>query len=150
MSHKSKHIMSAPHESQLRKRKKRKDKQKEGWKAEEESGSRSVVSSSLRPHGLWLGRLLCSWNSPGKNTGVGCHALLQGIFPIWGWNQGLLPCRWILNHLSYKGSPQTEKRDKGERRNFWTEEPALPSFHILGASLVLVVLILNPQGPCYY
>ena len=37
MSHKSKHIMSAPHESQLRKRKKRKDKQKEGWKAEEES-----------------------------------------------------------------------------------------------------------------
>ena len=41
--------------------------------------------------------------------GVGCHALLQGIFPIQGWNQGLLHCRWILNHLSYKGSPQTEK-----------------------------------------
>ena len=104
LSHKSKHIMSAPHESQLRKRKKRKDKQKEGWKAEEESGSRSVVSSSLRPHGLWLGRLLCSWNSPGKNTGVGCHALLQGIFPTQGSNPGFPHCRWILYQLSHQGS----------------------------------------------
>ena len=29
---------------------------------------------------LWTARLLCPWDSPGKNTGVGCHALLQGIF----------------------------------------------------------------------
>ena len=41
-------------------------------------------------------RLLCPWNSPGKNTGVGCHFLLQGIFPTWGWNLGLLLCRQIL------------------------------------------------------
>ena len=41
----------------------------------------SVVSSSLRPNGLWPTRLLCPWNFPGKNTGVGCHFLLQGIFP---------------------------------------------------------------------
>ena len=40
----------------------------------------SVVSDSLRPHGLWPARLLCPWDSPGKNTGKGCHALLQGIF----------------------------------------------------------------------
>ena len=33
----------------------------------------SVMSDSLRPHGLQLARLLCPWNSPGKNTGVGCH-----------------------------------------------------------------------------
>ena len=39
--------------------------------------SRSVVSDSLRPHGLWPTRLLCPWDSPGKNTGVGCHFLLQ-------------------------------------------------------------------------
>ena len=32
--------------------------------------SHSVVSDSLRPHGLWPARLLCPWNSPGKNTGV--------------------------------------------------------------------------------
>ena len=35
-------------------------------------------------------------DSPGKNTGVGCHALLQGIFPTQGSNPGLLYCRWIL------------------------------------------------------
>ena len=39
--------------------------------------SRLVMSDSLRPYGLWL---LCPWDSLGKNTGVGCHALLQGIF----------------------------------------------------------------------
>ena len=41
-----------------------------------------VVSSSLRSHGLLPARLLCPWNYPGKNTGVGCHSLLQGIFLI--------------------------------------------------------------------
>ena len=44
-----------------------------------------VVSNFLQPHGLWdpmwPTRLLCPWNSPGRNTGVGCHFLLQGIFP---------------------------------------------------------------------
>ena len=40
-----------------------------------------VLSDSLRPHGLQPARLLSSWNSPGKNTGVGCHSLLQGDLP---------------------------------------------------------------------
>ena len=35
-------------------------------------------------------RLICPWDSPGKNTGVGCHALLQGIFLTWGSNRCLL------------------------------------------------------------
>ena len=35
---------------------------------------------TLQPHGLQPARLLCPWDSPGKNTGVGCQALLQGIF----------------------------------------------------------------------
>ena len=43
---------------------------------------------------------------PGKNTGVGYHALLQGIFPTQGLNPGLLHCGWILYQLSYKGSPR--------------------------------------------
>ena len=68
--------------------------------------SRSVVSNSLRPHGLWPARLLCPWNFPGKNTGVNCHALLQGIFPTQESNQGLLYCRQILYHLSHQGSPR--------------------------------------------
>ena len=46
-------------------------------------------------------------DSPGKNTGVGCHDLLQVIFPTQRLNPGLLHCRWILYHLSYQGSPQT-------------------------------------------
>ena len=37
----------------------------------------SVVSNSVRPHGLQPTRLLCPWDSPGKNTGMGCHFLLQ-------------------------------------------------------------------------
>ena len=41
----------------------------------------SVMSDSLWPHGLYPARLLCPSNFPGKNTGVGCHFLLQGIFP---------------------------------------------------------------------
>ena len=39
-----------------------------------------IVSASFRPHGLQPARLLCPWDSPGVNTGVGCRFLLQGIF----------------------------------------------------------------------
>ena len=45
-------------------------------------------------------------DSPGKNTGMGCHALLQGIFPTQGLNPGLPHCRQTLYHLSYQGIPQ--------------------------------------------
>ena len=48
--------------------------------------SHSVVSNSLSPHGLQHARLLCPQDSPGKNTAVGCHFLLHGIFPIQGSN----------------------------------------------------------------
>ena len=58
-----------------------------------------------RPHGLQTARLLCPWNSPGKSTGVGCHALLQGIFPTQRLNPGLSHCRWILYQFSHKGNP---------------------------------------------
>ena len=40
----------------------------------------SVMSDFLWPHGLQPARLLCSWPSPGKNAGVDCHFLPQGIF----------------------------------------------------------------------
>ena len=49
--------------------------------------------------------LLCPWNSPGKNTGVGCHFLLQRIFLTQGSNPSLWHCRQILYHLSHQGSP---------------------------------------------
>ena len=44
-------------------------------------------------------------DSPGKNTGVDCHAFLQGIFPTQGWSPGLPYCWQILYHLSHQGSP---------------------------------------------
>ena len=50
----------------------------------------SVISCSLWPHRLQLARLLSPWNFPGKNTGLGCHFLLQGIFPTQGLKLHLL------------------------------------------------------------
>ena len=52
--------------------------------------SHSVMSDSLRPSGLQPARLLCPWNSPDENTGVGCHFLLQGVFSTQGSKQHLL------------------------------------------------------------
>ena len=67
----------------------------------------SVVSDSAT---LWIiaTRLLCPWDSPGKNPGVGCCSLLQGIFLTQEWNPELwhlLHCRQVLNPLSHLGSP---------------------------------------------
>ena len=60
------------------------------------SESHSVVSDSLRPHGVYS-----PWNSPSQNSGVGSRSLLQGIFPTQESNWGLLQCRQILYQLSY-------------------------------------------------
>ena len=81
---------------------------KEKW-----SESRSVVSNSLWPHGLYS-----PWNSPGQKTGVGSLSLLQGIFPTQESNPGLLHCRWLLYQLRHKGSPEDIK----ERWQEYTEE----------------------------
>ena len=66
----------------------------------------SVVSDSLKPHGLYPTRLLCPWNSLSKNTGVGSHPPLEGILLTQGLNPGLLRCRRIPYHLSHQGSHQ--------------------------------------------
>ena len=65
--------------------------------------SGTVVSDSLRLC-VWLqpSRLLCPWASPGKNIGVGCHSLLQGILLTQGSKQRLLHCGQILYHLSHQ------------------------------------------------
>ena len=63
----------------------------------------SVVSNSLWPHESQNARLLCPWDFPGKNTGVGCYFLFQGFFPTQGSNPGLLHCRQILCRLSHQG-----------------------------------------------
>ena len=55
------------------------------------------MSDSLQPYGLQPARLLCPWGFPGKNTGVGCQALLQGIFLTLGSNPCLL--HWQVDSL---------------------------------------------------
>ena len=73
-------------------------------------------------------------DSPGKNTGVGCHALLREIFPTQGSNPSLPHRRWILYHLSHQGSPRTlgwvpypfSKRSSWPRK--WTGVQPTPVF----------------------
>ena len=67
--------------------------------SEQVSESHSVVSDSLRPHGLYS-----PWNSPGQNTGMGSLSLLQGISPTQGSNPGLPHFRQVLYQLSHQGS----------------------------------------------
>ena len=71
-------------------------------------GGGGLVAKSCPALGIpWIVavRLLCPWDSPGKNTGVGCHFLLQGIFPTQESNTGLLHCRQMIYQLTYEGSP---------------------------------------------
>ena len=68
----------------------------------------SIMSDSLWHHGLQLTRLLCPGDSPDKNTGVGCHILLQGIFPTQGPNPYdlcLLHCWQVLQCLATWEAP---------------------------------------------
>ena len=74
----------------------------------------------LQPHGLEIYKIedisilcvlvrlkiICLWNSPCKNTGVGSHSFLQGIFLTQGSNPSLLHCRQILYCLSHQGRPK--------------------------------------------
>ena len=72
----------------------------------------SVVPNSMRPHGLQPARLLCPWDSLGKNTGVGCHDLLQQIFPTQGSNSCLLCFQpWQVGSLP-REPPGKPKRTK--------------------------------------
>ena len=55
--------------------------------------------------GFTLCFIICPWNSKSKNSGVGSHSLLQGIFWTQGSNQGFLHCRQIIYHLNHQGIP---------------------------------------------
>ena len=83
----------------------------ERQESESESVNCWVMSNSLQPSGLQPTRLLWPWNFPDKNTRVGSHSLLLGIFPTQEQNLGLLLFRWILYSLSHHGSP--EKQESG-------------------------------------
>ena len=88
-----------------------------------------VAFNSSQPHGLKPTRLLCPWYSPGKNTGVGCHFLLQGIFLTQGSNPGLLHCRQVLYHWAPREAPNIHCQRRGHIKA-WISEDHL-EFHLL-------------------
>ena len=65
-----------------------------------------VMSDSLQPHGLCPPGSSVHGDSPGKNIGADCCALLQGIFPTQVSNPSLPHCGWILYHLSHQRNPR--------------------------------------------
>ena len=67
--------------------------------------SKTLLKAKWKVVKVLIARLHYPWNSPGKNTGVGSHFFLQGIFSTQGLNPGLLHFRKILCHLSHEGSP---------------------------------------------
>ena len=107
-----------------------------------ESESRSVVSNSLWPHGLYSPQ-----SSPGQNTGVGSLSLLQGIFPTQGPNPCLLHCRQILYQLSPQGRAHLPMQ-KTKRDGFdpWGGEDSLKE-HMTTLSSILAWRIPRPEDP---
>ena len=100
--------------------------------------------STLRSHGLKPTRLLCPWDSPGKDTGVGCHFLLQGIFLTQGsnlrllcllhWQGGSLPLASPRNPYT---EPQKTKSNPEKKEQIWR-------FHTLWFQIILQDF---PGGP---
>ena len=102
-------------------------------------------------------------DSPGKHTGVGCHALLQGIFPTQGLNPGLPHCKWILYHLSHAqlcptrhdpmdcSLPGSSIRGIFQARVLewgaiaFSSEPPEKPYSDLGLCLVFQVVFKNPE-----
>ena len=100
--------------------------------------SLSHVRLFAAPWAVACTRLFRPWDFLGKSTGVGCHFLLQGIFPTQGSNPGLPHCRQTLYHLSHQGSLSIN--------SFCTEtlsiRPPQSSLkrHLVGSLLLLNVL----------
>ena len=103
--------------------------------------SRSIVSKSCDPHGLWPISLLCPWDFPGKDTGVGCHFLLQGIFPT----PGIEPLSPALADTYFTTEPP-RKAHPGLNRICRTQ-PYLGSSHLRALSQSLTPGQAIPHCP---
>ena len=97
------------------------------------------MSDSSWPHGLGSTKLLCPWNSWGKNTGVSSHSLPQGIFLTQGLNPALLHSRQILYHLSHQGSPVYWYKSWQFNKLLWRGLHKSPGLiHYFALSLVII------------
>ena len=88
-------------------------------------------------------------DSLGKNTRVGCHALLQGIFPSQGSNPGSLHCRLILYRLSHQGSPSPSQTALWESCPAWHAPAPLEAMsqpHLLAAQVYLSCNLISSSG----
>ena len=80
--------------------------------ARDQSFTCSVMSDSLRAHGLQPSSLLYPWNSPGQNTGVGCHFFFQGILQTQGFEPAsLVPPAFCIGRLFFITSSSREAQD---------------------------------------
>ena len=102
------------------------------------------MSNSLQPHGLYPTRLLSPWNFPSKNTEVGCHFLLQGIFPTQGSNPSLLHYRQMLYRLSHQRSPPGKLNKQGGNIQPWCTP-----FPIWNQSVVPCPVLTVASWPAY-
>ena len=93
--------------------------------------SHLVVSDSVQPYGLQPARFLCPWDFPGRNTGVGCHAFLLGIFLTQGSNPGLLH----LWHWQAGSLPLAPPDLSSKSVQFSILEIAIPLFQNVGSIL---------------
>ena len=82
-----------------------------------ESVSCSVVSNSVRPHELWPTRLLCPWNSPGKDAEVNNHFLHQGIFLTQGY---VCMCVFIYARVAIETENTTAQSGCLHNRNLFS------------------------------
>ena len=90
---------------------------------------------------MYPARLLCPWDSPAQNTGVGSLFLLQGIFPTQESNPGFLHCRWILYQLSCQGSPLSFLSSSQKLTEFW---PPLPEANPLPLTVFISSFLRPP------
>ena len=92
---------------------------------------------------------------------MGCHVLVQGIFPTQGTNPGLLHCRWIIYHLSYQGSPMPTSYSemnilvgmmaKIVLINYWAVTTAFCfETSTIWSSVLFWVFISDPIGPIIF
>ena len=104
---------------------------------------------TLQPHGLWPASLLCPGDFPG-NTGVGCHALLQGIFLTQGSNLGLLCCRQILSHPSHQCSRRLRYSSGKKKKADIPVGGGAPAAHLQEVTLPChtVICVNGDLRPC--
>ena len=116
-------------------------------------------SDSLQPHGWYptlCSLMVCTPPASyvrgdilGKNTGVGCHALLQGIFPSQGSNPGSLHCRLIPYRLSHQGRPSPSQTDLWESCPAWHAPAPLEAMSqllFLAAQVYLSCNLISSSG----